>query len=90
MKEKRDANGLAILAGVSGVYVIDIDVAAKGGKRPGTELWQQLVEIHGEPETLKARTGSGGLHYVLQARLSRSHVETKFSRSQGRRQDFWR
>ncbi|GAQ85303.1 hypothetical protein KFL_002280180 [Klebsormidium nitens] len=62
MKEKRDANGLAILAGVSGVYVLDIDVAAKGGKRPGTELWQQLVEIHGEPETLNARTGSGGLH----------------------------
>ncbi|GAQ93078.1 hypothetical protein KFL_012860020 [Klebsormidium nitens] len=62
MKEKRDANGLAILAGVSGVYVIDVDVAAKGGKRPGIELWQQLVEIHGEPETLKARTGSGGLH----------------------------
>jgi hypothetical protein len=62
MKEKRDATGLAILAGVSGVYVVDIDVAAKGEKRPGIELWQQLIRVHGEPETLTARTGSGGLH----------------------------
>jgi hypothetical protein len=52
MKEKRDATGLAILTGVSGVYVVDIDIAAKSEKQSGIDLWQQLVRIHGEPDTL--------------------------------------
>jgi hypothetical protein len=62
LAERRDWNGLAVLAGVSRIYVIDIDVAKPGGKRPGIELYEQLVKIHGEPETLTARTGSGGIH----------------------------
>ncbi|GAQ92398.1 hypothetical protein KFL_010060020 [Klebsormidium nitens] len=75
MKEKRDATGLAILAGVSRVYVVDIDVVAKDEKRPGIELWEQLVRIHGEPETLKARTGSHGLH--LYFKLDSPHLTWK-------------
>jgi hypothetical protein len=64
LAERRDWNGLAVLVGVSRIYVIDIDVADKGrkAKRPGLELYEQLVKIHGEPETLTARTGSGGIH----------------------------
>ncbi|GAQ91661.1 hypothetical protein KFL_008280020 [Klebsormidium nitens] len=70
MEERRfDANGLAILTGVSGLFCIDIDISTKDekSKRPGIELWEQLVHEHGEPETLRARTGSGGIHLYFKA-----------------------
>ena len=44
---------------VSDLTVIDIDIA--DGKK-GAETWQKLIESHGEPRTLMARTGSGGVH----------------------------
>jgi hypothetical protein len=69
MKEKRDATRLAILTGVSGVYVVDIDIAAKGEKQPGIDLWQQLVRIHGEPDTLKAKSNSGHLMHIRTKRF---------------------
>jgi hypothetical protein len=64
LAERRDWNGLAVLASVSRIYVIDIDVADKGpkAKRPGIELCEPLVKTHGEAETLTARTGSEGIH----------------------------
>jgi predicted P-loop ATPase len=50
--------GLATGA-VSGVTVLDVDIGE--GKR-GAETWAELVKEQGEPETLTARTGSGGMH----------------------------
>ena len=51
---------LAIVTGaVSGVTVIDIDGVA------GAATWQGLIEGHGEPVTLMAKTGSGGLHVLF-------------------------
>jgi len=44
---------------VSDLTVIDIDIA--DGKK-GAETWQKLIEAYGEPVTLMARTGSGGMH----------------------------
>lgn len=44
---------------VSGITVIDIDVGAGKG---GAETWSALIEGHGEPDTLMAKTGSGGMH----------------------------
>jgi hypothetical protein len=60
-KAQPDAN-IAISCGQSSLFVVDVDT-----KNGGLENWQKLVEQHGEPQTLKARTGSGGLHYVFQA-----------------------
>ncbi len=44
---------------VSGITVIDIDV---GPNKMGAETWSGLIEEHGEPNTLMAKTGGGGLH----------------------------
>jgi hypothetical protein len=62
-----DANGVAILTGPSHIYVIDVDVTVKkkNGTLPGMDLWSQLIARHGEPQTLKARSGSGGQHFFL-------------------------
>jgi hypothetical protein len=67
MVQKKDANGVAILTGPSGLFAIDVDVSCKNGKQVGTELWDKLVEKHGEPQTIKARSGSGGFHYLFRA-----------------------
>lgn len=51
---------MAIVTGaVSGVTVIDIDGVA------GAATWQGLIAEHGEPATLMAKTGSGGMHVLF-------------------------
>lgn len=67
MVQRKDANGVAILTEPSGLFAIDVDVSSKEKKRAGVELWRKLVEKHGEPQTLKAQTGSGGFHYYFKA-----------------------
>lgn len=44
---------------VSGVTVVDIDI---GHGKLGAETWAELIAEKGEPETLTATTGSGGMH----------------------------
>lgn len=44
---------------ISGITVLDIDI---GEGKFGAESWAEAIEGHGEPETLMARTGSGGMH----------------------------
>ena len=43
----------------SGVTVIDKDT---GPGKVGAATWAELIREHGEPQTLVARTGGGGLH----------------------------
>jgi hypothetical protein len=63
-----DANGVAILMGPSGLYGIDVDNDANNPKKlPVIDLWNRLINIHGEPDSLRARTASGGLHYLFQS-----------------------
>lgn len=45
-----------------GLVAVDVDT-----RNLGMEYWQELCDANGEPETLKARSGSGGLHYVFKA-----------------------
>lgn len=47
----------------SGVTVLDVDV---GDGKVGLETWVDLIQEKGEPETLGAMTGSGGLHVLFQ------------------------
>jgi putative DNA primase/helicase len=61
----RGCNSIAILTGISDLFVIDIDTTHDSRKQAGTELWSQLLFEHGEPNTLRAKTGSGGLHYYF-------------------------
>jgi hypothetical protein len=58
-------NGVAILIGTNGLFVIDIDVTKNSDKKSGMEFWHGQVMEHGEPETLSVCTGSGGLHFYL-------------------------
>lgn len=55
------------MVGASLIYAIDVDVAATEKKSSGIQLWSQLVKAHGEPETLRAQSGSGGYHYLFKA-----------------------
>lgn len=61
----RGCNSIAILTGISDLFVIDIDTTSDSRKLPGTDLWSQLLFEHGEPNTLRAKSGSGGLHYYF-------------------------
>jgi hypothetical protein len=73
-------NGVAILTGTSGLFVIDIDVGESSNKKSGMEFWHGQVMEHGQPETLSVRTGSGGLHYYF--RLDKTtglHETTNFA-----------
>jgi hypothetical protein len=66
--QQADANGVAILTGPSGLYTIDVDIDANNPKKlPGIDLWNRLINIHGKPDTLRARTASGGLHYLFRS-----------------------
>lgn len=60
-----NANGIALLTGPSRLFVIDVDIWINAKKLPGMELWNRLIAEHGEPSTLKAKTGSGGFHYLF-------------------------
>jgi len=52
---------LGILTGnKSKIIVIDVDVKDKG-----LETWEKIIKKHGEPSTIKVRTGNGGLHYYF-------------------------
>lgn len=49
-----------------GLVVIDIDLAKKEGDVPGADSLQQLEKLWGMlPQTLAARTPSGGMHYYF-------------------------
>jgi Bifunctional DNA primase/polymerase, N-terminal/Family of unknown function (DUF5906) len=47
---------------ISGITVIDIDI---GEGKFGAESWAEAIKDHGEPQTLMAETGSGGMHVVF-------------------------
>jgi hypothetical protein len=47
----------------SGMTVIDIDM---GEGKEGAQTWTALIQEHGEPVTLMARTGGGGMHMFFQ------------------------
>lgn len=56
-------SNIGIVTGqVSGITVLDIDV---GEGKMGAESWAEAIKDHGEPDTLIARTGSGGMHVVF-------------------------
>lgn len=57
------ASNIGIVTGeVSGITVIDIDI---GEGKFGAESWAEAIKDHGEPNTLMAETGSGGMHVVF-------------------------
>lgn len=58
----------AISCAKSGVVAVDVDHA-----HGGMEAWSAMIEKNGEPETLKAISGSGGLHYVFKADKSKKY-----------------
>ncbi|GAQ86808.1 hypothetical protein KFL_003120140 [Klebsormidium nitens] len=66
--ETRGYNFLAIKTGaISDCFVLDVDVKDKQDEDilAGMPYWQSLIEEHGEPDTLRATTASGGLHYYF-------------------------
>ncbi|GAQ91462.1 hypothetical protein KFL_007890100 [Klebsormidium nitens] len=65
IKECPNANSVAILTGISDLFVLDVDLMASAGKRSGFDLWEVLVAEHGSPDTLQAKTGSNGRHFYF-------------------------
>jgi P4 family phage/plasmid primase-like protien len=65
IKECPNANSVAILTGISDLFVLDVDLLASAGKRSGFDLWEVLVAQHGLPDTLQAKTGSNGRHFYF-------------------------
>jgi hypothetical protein len=66
--ETKQYNFLAIKTGViSDVFVLDVDVKDKPEEDilAGMPFWKSLIEKHGEPNTLRATTISGGFHYYF-------------------------
>lgn len=60
----KEARNLGIVAGaISGLTIIDIDM---GPGKIGAQTWGELCREHGEPPTLRAVTGSGGMHVFFQ------------------------
>jgi hypothetical protein len=56
-------SNIAIVTGeISGITVIDIDI---GEGKEGAESWAAAIDGYGEPDTLIAETGSGGMHFVF-------------------------
>ncbi len=57
-------SNIGIVTGeISGLTVIDIDI---GEGKFGAESWAEAIKDHGEPNTLIAQTGSGGMHVLFQ------------------------
>lgn len=57
-------SNIAIVTGaLSNLTVIDIDI---GEGKFGAESWNEAIKDHGEPDTLMAQTGSGGMHVFFQ------------------------
>jgi P4 family phage/plasmid primase-like protien len=69
LMSSKSSNGLAVMTEPSNLYCVDVDVASRvtNGKmkRSGIEIWEKLISRHGEPQTLKVITGSGGFHYYF-------------------------
>jgi hypothetical protein len=57
-----DPNGIAILTGPSRLFILDVDVGGDKLKQPGMGLWKTLIAQHGEPDTLKATSGTKWRH----------------------------
>lgn len=56
-------SNVAIVTGEkSGITILDIDI---GEGKFGAESWQEAIADHGEPNTLMAETGSGGMHVLF-------------------------
>jgi hypothetical protein len=56
-------SNIGIVTGeISGITVVDIDI---GEGKFGAESWQEAIKDHGEPNTLMAQTGSGGMHVIF-------------------------
>jgi hypothetical protein len=65
---EKQFNFVAIKIGsISDVYVLDVDVKDKEEEDilAGMPFWKSLIDKHGEPDTLKATTPSGGFHYYF-------------------------
>lgn len=57
-------SNIAVVTGeISGITVLDIDI---GEGKFGAESWAEAIKDKGEPQTLTAQTGSGGMHVVFQ------------------------
>lgn len=57
-------SNIAIATGlISKITVLDIDV---GEGKFGADSWAEAIKDQGEPETLIAETGSGGMHIIFQ------------------------
>ena len=55
---------IAIATGtVSLLTIVDVD---GGPGKVGVDTWLELIDEHGEPPTLKAKTGGGGYHFFFQ------------------------
>lgn len=58
-----ERSNIGIVTGeISGITVIDIDI---GEGKLGAESWAEAIKDHGEPNTLMAQTGSGGMHVIF-------------------------
>lgn len=64
--EHPDANVAIATGSVSKCIVIDVDVG--NGKEGDIAITQACAENGGVPQTLKARSGSGGMHYIYKWR----------------------
>ena len=61
--ESAPPSNIGVVTGeISGITVIDIDI---GDGKFGAESWAEAIKDHGEPQTLMAQTGSGGMHVVF-------------------------
>lgn len=61
--EDAPLSNIGIVTGeISGITVIDIDI---GEGKFGAESWAEVIKEHGEPQTLMAQTGSGGMHVIF-------------------------
>jgi len=63
-KKYKNANVGVRTGMISGIVVLDVDTK-KG--QPGLQSLAELEEIHGQMETLRARTPTGGLHIFFRA-----------------------
>ena len=62
-KEAPPSNIAIVTGEISGITVLDIDI---GEGKFGADSWAEAIKDHGEPQTLMAETGSGGMHVVFQ------------------------
>jgi len=61
--ENAPLSNIGVVTGeISNITVIDIDI---GEGKFGAESWAEAIKEHGEPQTLIAQTGSGGMHVIF-------------------------